>query len=137
MGLRALSFPVTSPIVARPHRPHAPLPLEVDGFVMKHKLFLTALIFCFGLGPNLVSGEIYQWVDKNGVQHFTDGPPPPGAERVEGLSETPPDEPQSKPGPAQAEKTGTVERGETTPTEGEDAGPVGEEGNNSTYRDEP
>ena len=136
MGLGALSCPVASPIVARPLRPHGPLPLEVDGFLMKHKLFLTVLIFCFGLWPNLVSGEIYQWVDKDGVLHFTDGPPPPGAERVEGLSETPPDEPQSKAGPAKHENAGAVGQGETGPTEGEDAGPVVENGNKSTYRDD-
>jgi hypothetical protein len=137
MGLGTLSCPVAIPILARSFGPHTPLPLEVDGFVMKHKLLLAVLIFSFGLMPNLVSSEIYQWVDKNGVQHFTDGPPPPGAERVEGLSETPPDEPQSKTGPAKRENTGAVEKGETEePTEGEEAGPVGEDGNNSTYRDD-
>ena len=102
---------------------------------MKFRI-LFGLFMIFGLAAGLDAGEIYQWVDKDGVLHFTDGPPPPGAQRVEGLSETPPDEPQPKTGPAKHENARAVEQGETAPTEGEDAGAVGGNGNKSTSRDD-
>ena len=103
---------------------------------MKFRILFGVLILLLGLAAGLGAGEIYQWIDKDGVQHFTDGPPPPGAERVEGLSERQPDEPRSKTGPDKHENTGAVEQGDTEPTEGEDAGPIGGNANNSTYRDD-
>jgi hypothetical protein len=33
-------------------------------------------VFCLWTSPE--AGQIYQWVDKNGVNHFTNEPPPPG-----------------------------------------------------------
>ena len=103
---------------------------------MKFRILFGVLILIFGLAAGLEAGEIYQWVDKDGGLHFTDGPPPPGAERVEGLSENPPDETQSKAGPAKHENAGAVGQSEAGPTEGEDSGPVVENGNKSTYRDD-
>ena len=103
---------------------------------MKFRILFGVVILIFGLAAGLDAGEIYQWVDKDGVLHFTDGPPPPGAERVEGLSETPPDEPQSKTGPAKHENAGAVGQGEPVPTEGEDPGSVEENGNKSSSRDD-
>ena len=108
----------------------------MDGFAMKHTLFFAVLILILGTSLNLLSGEIYQWVDKDGVQHFTDGPPPPGAEPVEGLSDAKPDEPRSKSAPAERQDEGAIEQGENGPTEGENAGPDGGDGGQSAYRDD-
>jgi hypothetical protein len=37
-------------------------------------------VFC--LWTSAEAGQIYQWIDKNGVRHFTNEPPPPGAKIV-------------------------------------------------------
>jgi hypothetical protein len=103
---------------------------------MKIRILLGVLIMIFGLGTGLEAGEIYQWVDKDGVLHFTDGPPPPGAERVEGLSETQPAEPRSKPAPPKRENAGAVEQGGNAPAQGEGAGAVEEDENQSTSRED-
>ena len=79
---------------------------------MKLQLFFWVLIFISGMGPDLEAGEIYQWIDKDGGQHFTDGPPPPGAQIVEGLSETQPDEPSAGTRPANRKDTGAVKTDE-------------------------
>ena len=76
---------------------------------MKHQLFFSILIFVFGIGPDLEAAEIYQWIDKDGVQHFTDGPPPPGAQIVEDLSETPAIEPPANNGATTPKDPGSVE----------------------------
>jgi len=88
------------------------------------------------MGPDLEAAEIYQWIDKDGVQHFTNGPPPPGAQIVEGLSDSPSDEPPVSTGPTNPEDTGAVESGEDGPTGREDTGAVesGEDG--STERED-
>ena len=90
---------------------------------MKLQLFFWVLLFISGMGPDLQAGEIYQWIDKDGVQHFTDGPPPPGAQIVEGLSETHSDEAPAYTVPTERENTGAVEGGEA-PSEREDTGAV-------------
>jgi Domain of unknown function (DUF4124) len=41
---------------------------------------ILVLVFC--LWTPLEAGQIYQWIDKNGVRHFTNEPPPPGAKIV-------------------------------------------------------
>ena len=41
---------------------------------------ILVLVFC--LWTSLEAGQIYQWIDKNGVRHFTNEPPPPGAKIV-------------------------------------------------------
>jgi hypothetical protein len=38
-------------------------------------------VFCLWTSPE--AGQIYQWIDKNGVRHFTNEPPPPGAKIVD------------------------------------------------------
>jgi len=76
------------------------------------------------MGPDLEAGEIYQWIDKDGGQHFTDGPPPPGAQIVEGLSETQPDEPSAGTRPANRKDTGAVKTDENSSTDGGDTGAV-------------
>jgi len=91
---------------------------------MKLQLFFWVFICISGMQPGLEAGEIYQWIDKDGVQHFTDGPPPPGAQIVEGLSETHSDEPPAYTGPTDRENTGAVEGGEDGPTDREDTGAV-------------
>jgi hypothetical protein len=60
---------------------------------VKIRILFLAIIFIFGMGPGLAVGEIYQWVDKDGVHHFTNEPPPPGATIVKGTAEFQPDEP--------------------------------------------
>jgi protein-tyrosine-phosphatase len=37
------------------------------------------LISVFCLWTSLEAGQIYEWIDKNGVRHFTNEPPPRGA----------------------------------------------------------
>jgi len=97
---------------------------------MKLRLFLGILIVITGMGPCIEAGEIYQWIDKDGVQHFTDGPPPPGAQIVEGLSETPSFEPPANTGATAPKDTGTVPDRDSNLTDGEETGAV-ESGENS------
>ena len=103
---------------------------------MKLQLFFWILLLLSGMGPDLEAGEIYQWIDKDGVQHFTDGPPPPGAQIVEGLSETPSDEPPAYTGPTDRENTGAVEGGENAPIDREDTGVVEGEEDGPTDRED-
>lgn len=97
---------------------------------MKLQIFLWILILISGMGPDLEAAEIYQWIDKDGVQHFTNGPPPPGAQIVEGLSDSPSDEPPVSTGPTNPKDTGAVESDEKGPTGREGTGAVesGEDG---------
>ena len=46
------------------------------------KLIPIILFLVFCLGTSLEADEIYQWIDQNGVMHFTNEPPPPGAKIV-------------------------------------------------------
>ena len=43
-------------------------------------LFILFALFC--VWTSLGADEIYQWIDKNGVMHFTNKPPPAGAKIV-------------------------------------------------------
>jgi hypothetical protein len=52
--------------------------------------FVLFAVFC--LCASLEADEIYQWVDKNGVMHFTNQPPPPGAKIVNQQQAIPYDE---------------------------------------------
>jgi hypothetical protein len=76
---------------------------------MKRLLIIWVFLLVCALGASLEADEIYQWIDEDGVQHFTDGPPPPGAQIVEGLTEAKPDAPQPQPGPAGGENTRAIE----------------------------
>jgi len=102
---------------------------------MRLKLYLWILIFIAGVGSGLQAGEIYQWIDEEGVQHFTDGPPPPGAQIVESLSETPSDEPPAGNGAADDGDTGKVASGENRPA-GSDGNRTTEEGGNRAPDDD-
>lgn len=42
--------------------------------------FILVSVFC--LWTSAEAGQIYQWIDKNGVRHFTNEPPPPGVKIV-------------------------------------------------------
>lgn len=97
---------------------------------MKLRNFIWGVMLIAGMGSNLDAAEIYQWIDKDGVQHFTNGPPPPGAQIVEGLSEAPSDEPPATTGSTDRVDTGVVKGGGNEPNEREDTGAVesGEEG---------
>lgn len=46
------------------------------------RLMPLILVSVFCLWSSLEAGQIYQWIDKNGVRHFTNEPPPPGAKIV-------------------------------------------------------
>ena len=96
---------------------------------MKLKCYLWIWILIAGMVTGLQAGEIYQWIDEDGVQHFTDGPPPPGAQIVESFSETPSDEPPAGNGAAAFGNTGNVEGGANRPADGDDTGNTEEGGN--------
>ena len=104
-------------------------------FKMHLSRYLWILIFIAGMGAGLQAGEIYQWIDEDGVQHFTDGPPPPGAQIVESLSEAPSDEPPAGNGAAAFGDTGNVEGGENRPADSDDTGNT-EEGENRAPDDD-
>jgi len=82
---------------------------------LKLHFFFWVFIVSLCLGPGVAAGEIYEWIDKDGTRHFTDGPPPPGAQLVEGLSDT-----QSDGSPP---RTGPTDDGNTAASEGNEAGP--------------
>ena len=46
------------------------------------RLIPLIIISVFCLWTSLEAGQIYQWIDKNGVRHFTNEPPPLGAKIV-------------------------------------------------------
>jgi hypothetical protein len=108
----------------------------VKGLSMKLPLFFWVFVFISSMGPFLEAGEIYQWIDKDGVQHFTDGPPPPGAQIVEGLSETPAIEPPANTGATAPKDAGRVEGEENSPPDLEDTGTVDGGENSPTDREE-
>ncbi|MGD9331448.1 MAG: DUF4124 domain-containing protein [Desulfobacterales bacterium] len=101
---------------------------------MKGKLFFGVFLLIAAMGPDLGVGDIYQWTDKDGVQHFTDGPPPPGAQIVEGLSETPADKPPATTGPAKRREAGAVEEVENEPAGRGSEGAVEDDDNDPAGR---
>jgi len=103
---------------------------------MKLPLFIWVGVLILGIGLSLQAGEIYQWIDEDGVQHFTDGPPPPGAQIVEGLSETEPDDTRLYTGQAESEANPVVEDRYNNPNMPEDTEAASAEGNDSTYRED-
>jgi Domain of unknown function (DUF4124) len=52
--------------------------------------FILFAVFC--LCTSLEADEIYQWIDQNGVTHFTNEPPPAGAKIVKQQQAIPYDE---------------------------------------------
>jgi|GEM_PF-3087989 len=103
---------------------------------MKRGYLLGVLLVMLGMGPHLDAGEIYHWIDKDGVWHFTDDPPPPGAEKVEGLSDTLPAEPKAHSGQAGPEaKREKIDR-EIAPPEPEDTGSVDRKKDGATSRED-
>ena len=47
------------------------------------KILIPLILFsALCLGTPLEADQIYQWIDQNGVMHFTNEPPPPGAKIV-------------------------------------------------------
>ena len=103
---------------------------------MKHQLCWWAALLILGMVPGPEAGEIYQWTDKEGVQHFTDGPPPPGAQIVEGLSEGQPEQPTVNSGAADDESPGPVEGQEPGAAEIEVPDAVEDGGNVPTSRED-
>jgi hypothetical protein len=59
----------------------------VKGKKMKRRIYCLAVVFSLGWVPGYAAAEIYQWVDKDGVHHFTNEPPPPGARIIDSTSE--------------------------------------------------
>jgi len=58
---------------------------------MKRRTTLM-LVTVFCLWTSLGAAQIYEWIDKNGVRHFTNLPPPPGAKIVNEQAAIPYDE---------------------------------------------
>lgn len=56
------------------------------------RLIPLILVSVFCLWTSLEAGQIYQWIDKSGVRHFTNEPPPPGAKVVNEQAAIPYDE---------------------------------------------
>ncbi len=56
---------------------------------MKLATFVLILVCCIWTFPE--AGEIYEWIDKNGVKHFSEEPPPKGAKIVKEIEEIPSD----------------------------------------------
>jgi hypothetical protein len=56
----------------------------------RRMLLITVLVFC--LSTSLEAGQIYQWIGKDGVMHFTNQPPPPGVKIVNQQEAIPYDE---------------------------------------------
>ena len=53
--------------------------------LIKFKLLIGAVLFSVSVGAQ----QVYSWVDKNGVRHFSDVPTSQSAEVVEGIESTP------------------------------------------------
>jgi len=49
---------------------------------MKKLIPYILLVSVFCLWTSIEAGQIYEWIDQNGVRHFTNEPPPPGAKIV-------------------------------------------------------
>jgi hypothetical protein len=73
---------------------------------MKFVAFVLILVCCIWTLPE--AGEIYEWIDENGVKHFSEEPPPKGAKIVKEIEEIPSDN-ASDQKPVQ-EGTGAVEK---------------------------
>lgn len=55
---------------------------------MKSMLICLVMVGLFFV-PCALAGQVYEWIDENGVKHFTNEPPPPGARIVEQEKEIP------------------------------------------------
>jgi glutaredoxin len=55
--------------------PLDPFCMTPEGNFMKNRNVPVLLVFIMGLAACLVQAQIYSWVDKNGVKHFSDSPP--------------------------------------------------------------
>jgi hypothetical protein len=86
---------------------------------LKRQIFFVIIVLVLGLGPGLEAGEIYQWVDKNGVQHFTNEPPPPGARIISSTAEV-----QSDESPAPTDGTAPPEPPPANPDAAESGNPA-------------
>jgi len=56
------------------------------------KLTLLVLVSVFCLWSSIAAAQIYEWIDKNGVRHFTNVPPPAGVKIVNEQEAIPYDE---------------------------------------------
>ena len=56
------------------------------------RLIPLILVSVFCLWSSIEAAQIYEWIDKNGVRHFTNVPPPPGAKIVNEQAAIPYDE---------------------------------------------
>ena len=54
---------------------------------MKLAAFVLILVCCIYTLPE--AGEIYEWIDENGVKHFSEEPPPEGAKMVKEIKKIP------------------------------------------------
>lgn len=99
-------------------------------------LYLWVVIALMGMPAGLAAGDIYQWVDENGVRHFTDGPPPPGAQVVEGLTQNDPSAPPANPVSTDDEKARRDEDQAAGASEVEEAAAADDDGDVSGGRED-
>lgn len=90
------------------------------------RIFLGILAFSLITAPPLAA-QVYQWVDKNGVKHYSNSPPPEGAADVREYNEVKSGVPAETPGEGE-DKSGSAveaagEEDETAQTEPADDGP--------------
>jgi len=50
---------------------------------------ITAVLLLVLFYPFVASGEMYSWIDENGVKHYSNEPPPPSTTAVEKETEIP------------------------------------------------
>ena len=103
---------------------------------MRRQFCLWAALLILGMAAGLEAGEIYQWIDKDGVRHFTDGPPPPGAQMVEGLSQGQAEDLPARTGAADEDTAGAVEGNDTGLNDVEEPAALEAGGEASTSREE-
>jgi len=58
------------------------------GIIMKFFISLVASLLFFSL-PQISMGDVYTWVDKQGVKHFSNEPPPEGVKVLSTTEEVP------------------------------------------------
>ena len=75
---------------------------------MNQLMRCIAMVLVFIIVPHLASAEIYGWIDKNGVKHFSNVPPPDGSRIFTQQPEVPAGKTVERKQPAAAEPEATA-----------------------------